>query len=255
MSSTTAASGTSLRGRIALITGASRGIGLECARALYAAEARLVLVGRDLERMSDHVKKLSSSAPDKTNPMPISAHRFDLAFPEDVPKLASTIRELLGRSPDILVNNAGQFFLAPVEQMSLDDFERTIRVNLTSQFALVREFLPDMRSRRRGHIVTIGSIADHRAFPENAAYAASKFGARALHQVLREELRGSGVRASLLSPGPTDTALWDDINPDVRAGFTPRAEMLSASAVAEAVRFVVTQPDDVNIDELRLSRA
>jgi NADP-dependent 3-hydroxy acid dehydrogenase YdfG len=81
------------------------------------------------------------------------------------------------------------------------------------------------------------------------------FGARAVHQVLREELRGSGIRTTLVSPGPTDTPLWDAVGPDDRAGFTPRARMLSAAAVADAVVFAVTRADDVNVDELRLSRA
>jgi NADP-dependent 3-hydroxy acid dehydrogenase YdfG len=112
-----------------------------------------------------------------------------------------------------------------------------------------------MRARKRGHIVTIGSIADRVAFPENGAYAASKFGLRALHEVLRAELRGSGVRTTLVSPGPVDTSLWDAIDTETRAGFTPRRQMLSTRAVADAVRYVVSQPDDVNVDELRLSRS
>jgi len=112
-----------------------------------------------------------------------------------------------------------------------------------------------MRARRSGHVLTIGSIADRAAFPENAAYAASKFGLRGLHEVLRAELRGSGVRASLVSPAPVDTPLWDPIDPDRRSGFTPRAMMLSAEAVADAVMYVLAQPPDVNVDELRLSRS
>jgi NADP-dependent 3-hydroxy acid dehydrogenase YdfG len=90
--------------------------------------------------------------------------------------------------------------------------------------------------------------------PENAAYAASKFGLRGLHEVLRAELRGSGVRASLVSPGPVDTPLWDPVDPDRRPGFTPRALMLSPEAVADAVIYVLSQPAEVNVDELRLSR-
>ena len=128
-------------------------------------------------------------------------------------------------------------------------------VNLVAPFLLVRAFLADMRARKSGHIVTIGSIADRTAFPENGAYAASKFGLRALHEVLRAELRASGVRATLVSPGPVDTALWDGIDTDTRPGFTPRRDMLSARAVAEAVRYAVLQPADVNVDELRLSHS
>jgi NADP-dependent 3-hydroxy acid dehydrogenase YdfG len=73
--------------------------------------------------------------------------------------------------------------------------------------------------------------------------------------VLRAELGGTGVRASLVSPGPVDTELWDSIDPDTRAGFTPRARMLDADALADAVHYVVTTPPHVNVDELRLSRS
>jgi NADP-dependent 3-hydroxy acid dehydrogenase YdfG len=163
--------------------------------------------------------------------------------------------ELLGGSPEIVVNNAGVFELARVERTEPADFRHALDVNLVAPFLIVRALLPAMREHRRGHVVTIGSIADRATFPENAAYAASKFGVRALHQVLLAELHGSGVRATLVSPGPVDTALWDQVNPDEREGFTPRARMLSAAAVAAAVRYAVTQPGDVNVDELRLSRA
>jgi NADP-dependent 3-hydroxy acid dehydrogenase YdfG len=112
-----------------------------------------------------------------------------------------------------------------------------------------------MRKRGNGQNVSIGSIADHTTFPENGAYSAAKFGLRGLHGVLRAELAGSGVRSTLISPGPVDTPLWDEVNPDEREGFTPRAKMLRPEDVAAAVRFVVAQPATVNVDELRLSRA
>lgn len=246
MSSTMAGSAVPLSGRSAIVTGASRGIGMECARALGEAGAALVLVARDMQALSNVGRAIGGN---------VAAFSCDFAHPDIVASVLQEIRAHLGAAPDILVNNAGHFFLAPVEETSVEDFERTMRINLTSQFAFAREFLPDMRRRKRGHIVTIGSIADRSAFPENAAYAASKHGARGLHEVLRAELRGSGVRATLVSPGPVNTTLWDDVNPDDRPGFTPRAQMLSASAVADAVRFVVTRPDDVNIDELRLSHS
>jgi NADP-dependent 3-hydroxy acid dehydrogenase YdfG len=104
-------------------------------------------------------------------------------------------------------------------------------------------------------VVTIGSIADRITFPENVAYAASKFGARAVHEVIREESRGSGVRVSLVSPAQVDTAIWDAIDPDNRPGFTPRGQMLRPEAVADAVLFVLTRGEETNIDELRLSRS
>jgi len=246
MSSTTAPSDTPLSGQTAVITGASRGIGLECARVLHASGARVVLVARSADALARVCGELGRNA---------SAVECDLADSEAVQRALATIAALLGAAPDVLVNNAGLFRLARFEDTPLEEFERTLRVNLTSQFAFAREFLPAMRARRRGHIVTIGSVADRHAYPENAAYAASKFGARALHEVLREELRGSGVRATLVSPGPVDTTMWEELDPDNRPGFTPRAQMLHAAAVADAVRYVATRPDDVNIDELRLSHS
>jgi len=159
----------------------------------------------------------------------------------------------LGDVPDAIVNNAGAFSLAPVEATDPADFRTAVDVNLIAPFLVVRAVLPELRRRGAGHSVTIGSVADRTIFPENGAYAASKFGARAFHEVLRAELRGTGVRATLVSPGPTDTPLWDEIDPDARPGFTPRRAMLRASAVADAVRYVLTRPADVNIDELRLS--
>ena len=112
-----------------------------------------------------------------------------------------------------------------------------------------------MRERGTGHVLSIGSIADRSAFAGNAAYAASKYGLRALHEVLRAELRGTGVRATLVSPGPVDTELWDPIDPDRQPGFTPRASMLAPLDVADAVLYALSAPADVNVDELRLSHS
>ena len=241
----TAAKG-ALSGKSALVTGASRGIGLACAQALHGAGARVILVARDPTTLKKAADELGERA---------HAVVGDMLDAAAVSRMIAEVRSLLQGVPDILVNNAGRFQLTTVEETSVVEFANTIRVNLTAQFAILRDFLPDLRRRGWGHIVTIGSIADHQAFPQNAAYAASKFGARALHEVLREEARSSGVRATLISPGPVDTPLWDDVNPDTLAGLTPRTRMLEASAVADAVVYVATRPSDVNIDELRLSRS
>ena len=160
----------------------------------------------------------------------------------------------MGGAPEIIVNNAGAFLIAPAHETSVQSFSDTLAVNLTAPFAVVRALLPALRAAKSGHVVTIGSIADRTTFPGNAAYAASKHGLRALHEVLRAELRGTGVRASLIAPGPVDTDIWNPIDPDNRAGFTKRKEMLSATAVADAVYFVLTADPELNVDELRISR-
>ena len=96
----------------------------------------------------------------------------------------------------MLVNNAGIFQLAPVAQTAPDAFLATLDANLVAPFRLVRALLPGMLARGSGHVVTIGSVADRATFPENGAYAASKYWLRALHEVLRAELRGTGVRGA-----------------------------------------------------------
>jgi NADP-dependent 3-hydroxy acid dehydrogenase YdfG len=109
-----------------------------------------------------------------------------------------------------------------------------------------------MRLAGLGSFITVGSVADHTGFPENAAYAASKYGLRGLHETLLAEYQGTGVRLTLISPGPTDTSMWDPFDPDRRPGFIPRSAMLRPSDVAEAIVFVATRPDHVHIEWLRL---
>jgi len=227
-----------------LVTGASRGIGAEVARRLAADGARLALVARSREPLEVLARELAAVA----IPCDVTDH---VAVADAFTRIA----QLTDGSPDVIVNNAGSFTIQPVHETSVERFRETLEVNLVAPFSFVRAFLPAMQAGGRGHIVTIGSIADRAVFPGNAAYAASKHGVRALHEVLRAELRGSGVRASLVSPGPVDTDLWDPIDPDNQPGFTPRAQMLTAGDVADAVRWVVLAPESVNVDELRLSRS
>ena len=230
----------SLAGRTAIITGASRGIGRAIATSFSEAGASLTLLARDarpLEELADALRARAVVC--------------------DVGNIIDCERALLALSgaPDIIVNNAGLFEPTPLDEMTHGSFEAALNVNLAAPFRFISALLPAMRKRGSGDIVSIGSIADHTAFPGNAAYGASKHGLRALHDVMRSELRGSGVRLTLVSPGPVDTSLWDDIDPDSREGFTPRAKMLAPTAVAAAVLFAVTQPRDVDIELVRLSRS
>lgn len=235
-----------LAGRVAVVTGASRGIGLAVSRALVDAGATVVMLARGAEALRARAAELGARA----IPEPC-----DVGDESDVARLADAVLARDGSAPDLLVHNAGVFAIAPVHETEAADFRRALDVNLVAPFLLTRAFLPRMRERGAGHVVTIGSVADRAIFPGNGAYAASKFGARALHEVLRAELRGSGVRTTLVSPGPVDTPLWDPIDPDRREGFTPRASMLQPGDVADAVLWAATRPATVNVDELRLGRA
>lgn len=236
-------SATPLAGRHALVTGASRGIGLAIAEALSRAGVRLTLIARDasvLERVASKVR----------------AHAIpcDVSDSTAIERTIAAIQQS-GHPPDILVNNAGLFRPAPIDATTPEALAAALDVNLVAPFRLIRAFLPAMLDQGRGDVVSIGSIADHTAFPENAAYGASKHGLRALHEVMRAELRGTGVRVTLVSPGPVNTSLWDEIDPDSREGFTPRARMLLPNAVAAAVLYAISQPPEVDVELVRLSRS
>jgi NADP-dependent 3-hydroxy acid dehydrogenase YdfG len=236
-----------LRARVALVTGATRGIGLATARALVAEGARVAMLARNAETLRARASEIGNGA---------MAFPCDITDAPAVERTLAAVRQALGE-PHILVNNAGVFEPLPIEDISPDDFASTVNVNLVAAFALVHAILPSMRAAGTGHIITIGSVADRTAFPGNSAYAASKFGLRALHEVLRNELRGSGVRTSLISPGPTDTPIWDAVEraPSTPRSFPQRSEMMPAESVAAAVLYALTQPAEVNVDELRLSRS
>ena len=233
-----------LAGRTAVVTGASRGIGAAVAEALGAEGARVALVARTRSALDEVASRIGGAV----------VVEADLSSTAGAVRAAGELTEKLGAVPDILVSNAGVFRIAPVHEMDVSDFETMVATNLTAPFALMSPLIGGMRERGSGHVVTIGSVADRSVFAGNAAYSATKFGARAIHEVLREETRGSGVRATLISPAAVDTEIWDPIQfPD---GSKPnRSGMLDPTAVAEAVVFAVTRPAAVNIDELRLSRS
>jgi NAD(P)-dependent dehydrogenase (short-subunit alcohol dehydrogenase family) len=229
----------SLTGRVALVTGASRGIGAATCEVLESAGARVLRVARALP--PDERRRYRDLA-------------CDLSQPSQVEALAERVlRE--NESPDILVHSAGGFLLRSLEDTSAEDFDAQMAINLRAAFCLARSFLPLMRSVGGSRFIALGSVADHVGLPENAAYAASKYGLRGLHETLLAEYRGTGVRLTLISPGPTDTTLWDPFDPDHREGFPSRGRMLRPLDVAEAILFVATRPAHVVIDWLRLGPA
>jgi NAD(P)-dependent dehydrogenase (short-subunit alcohol dehydrogenase family) len=233
-----------LRGKTALVTGASRGIGLAVSRALVEAGAWVGMVARtpgDLARAAEAVGG---------HPIPA-----DVTSPAAVHSLTGYVTELLGDAPDLLVSSAGAFVLAPLAETDPADFERQLAVNLFGPFLVARAFLPLMLRRRSGHVVNVGSVAGRIALPGNAAYGASKFGLRGMHEVLAQEIRGTGVRATLVEPAATDTPLWDPLDPDGRDDLPSRAQMLAPEDVARAVLFAASQPPGVEIPVVAVQAA
>lgn len=225
-----------LAAKLAVVTGASRGIGLAIAEELQAAGAHVVRLARSLA---------DGQADRRTD------YRCDVTVAADVERVAGDVLGSRG-APDLLVSNAGSFLLKPMEDTTPGDLQEQLAANLTGPFLVLRAFLPAMKQRGSGLIITIGSIADHVTFPGNAAYTAGKRGLRGLHEVMAAELAGTGVRATLLSPGPVDTDVWDPVDPDSRAGFTKRRDMLRVEDVAEAVLFVATRPMHVGIPVMHI---
>jgi NAD(P)-dependent dehydrogenase (short-subunit alcohol dehydrogenase family) len=225
-----------LVGTLALVTGASRGIGLAVADELRAAGAHVVRLARSLHDASgDRLTDLQA----------------DVTRPQDVERVVGRVVDDLG-VPNIVVNNAGIFLIKALAETTPADFMATLATNLTGPFLLARALVPRMVERGSGHLVTIGSISDYIGFPGSAAYAASKFGLRGMHEVIRAETAKTGVRTTLISPGPVDTDIWDAVKPDEKPGFTKRKDMMRAEDVAEAVLFAVTRPPRVAITEIRL---
>lgn len=230
--------------RTALVTGGSRGIGLATARALVRAGVRVALVARGAAELRARAQELGKEA---------VALAADVSIASDVERIVHEVRDAFGDAPDLLVNNAGIFDPKPLHVLTGEEFARTMQVNLVAPFLVLRAILPAWREQHRGHAIMIGSIADRTIFQDNGAYSSSKFGARALHEVLRAETRGTGVRTTLISPSATNTPIWDSVKLPPESRFPARGEMLAAEAVAEAVVWAATRPPNVNVDELRIA--
>jgi NAD(P)-dependent dehydrogenase (short-subunit alcohol dehydrogenase family) len=226
-----------LAGKIAVVTGASRGIGLAVADELRSAGAHVVRLARSL---SD-----GSGERDTTI-------RCDVTRPEDVDRVLQRVMVAVG-VPDVVVNSAGVFYVKPLAETTPAEFTETISVNLTGPFLVARALLPRLVQRGSGHVVTIGSSSDHIAYAGNSAYAASKYGIRGMHEVMALELANTGVRTTLVSPGAVDTDMWNAIDPDSKPGFRKRKDMMRPEDVAEAVLFAVTRDARMTVTEIRLA--
>jgi len=236
----------SLEGRTAVVTGASRGIGAGIAEALSREGVRVALVARTEAKLAEKASAIKGSIPVVC----------DVTDPKSIERATKRISSEMKGPPDILVNNAGLFRVAVADETSGETFIEVINTNLVAPFLFVRAFLSDMKKRKSGHIITLGSIADRTIYTGNAAYSAAKFGLRAVHEVLRAELRGSGVKTSLISPAATNTEMWNGITITDPAGKPHSTRpMLEPNDVVRAVMFALTQPERVNVDELRLSHS
>ncbi len=228
-----------LNGQVALITGATRGIGLAIARALAEDGCQLILSGRNEAALKRAGRELASA---KTK---VLTEPCDVRDPQSVDIFFRAIRRDYSRI-DILVNNAGiaQAHL-PVEKLPLPVWRDVLDTNLTGMFLVTQAALAMMK--RGGTIVNNLSIAANRVFPGSAAYNASKHGALGFTDTLREELRPKGIRVIGLLPGATDTDIWKTLWPQA-----PRKKMISAASVAQAVVSAIHLPGNTTVENLEI---
>ncbi|MBY0422457.1 MAG: SDR family NAD(P)-dependent oxidoreductase [Parvularculaceae bacterium] len=237
----------SLEGKVALVTGASSGIGEASALALARAGVRVVVSARRAERLADLVKRIES------------AGGTACAAPGDVSDAdaaAAIVDEAKARWKrlDIVVNSAGVLQAGGVENADLAEWRRVIEINLMAVLYVSRAAIPHLKGQGGGDIVNISSTAGRRAAGIFGPYSTSKFGLTGLSEGMRQELGGAGIRVCVIEPGATTTEVAEGVsNPQLRAAMRQHVGKEGAMApadVADAVVFVVSLPRRANVSQL-----
>jgi NADP-dependent 3-hydroxy acid dehydrogenase YdfG len=228
-------------GRVAVITGASSGIGAATARALAGEGMRVVLLARRVDRIDALAHELGQSA---------TAVQADVTDRASLAAAAERVETELGGA-DVLVNNAGIMLLAPFEATRHDDHRRMVETNLVGAMTATEVFVGQLRSRR-GDLVNLSSVAGRTARAGNAVYAATKWGLNGWSEALRQELHPD-VRVMVIEPGAVATELTDHItDPGVKQAAQQMYEQIAITAddIAEVIAFAVTRPRRVTLNEI-----
>lgn len=237
-----------IRGKTAIVTGATAGIGEACARALAGMGVRAVLTGR----RSDRLEALAGEIARTSGMEPVTA-TFDVRDRSAVRDFVARL-EREGVVPDILINNAGLARgLHTVQEGSYEDWDEMIDTNIKGLLNMMRTILPGMIERDSGHVVNLGSIAGYVVYPQGAVYCATKYGVRAINQGANIDLLGTRVRMSSIDPGMVETEFSlvrfrgdEDRARTVYEGVDP----LKAEDIADAVCYVLNTPPHVNVQQM-----
>ncbi len=232
-----------LKSKVAIVTGASRGVGRTICAALGREGATVVLAARDEDKLRESAR-LAERAGGKAEVVTL-----ELTEEESIKKLVKAVEERFGRL-DILVNCAGVTHSAALEETATEDWERCMSINARGPFMLCREALPLLRRSEQGYIINISSVVGVKGYPLQSAYTASKHALRGMSISLAEELRGSNVRVHVICPGGIDTEMAGRVRPDIN-----KDELIGPEEIAELVVYLVTHKGNAVIDELHIRRA
>ena len=232
-----------LTGKVAIVTGASRGIGRAISVALAREAATVVLAARSMTKLQE-TAELVKQAGGRAEII-----ITDLLREESIINLARSVGEKFGRL-DILVNNAGITHSSKLEETKTEDWQRCLQVNATAPFTLCREALPLLRKSPTSYIINISSVVGVKGYPLQSAYTASKHAVRGMTMSLAEELNGTNVRVHLVCPGGVDTELIPQVRPDLKS-----EDLMRPEEIAELVMYLVTHKGKAIIDELHIRRS
>jgi NADP-dependent 3-hydroxy acid dehydrogenase YdfG len=236
-----------LKGRVALVTGASSGFGEAVALGLARSGARVALAARREDRLNVLAARIAAEGGE--------AHVIvaDLTREDDAQRAVRETEAAFGRL-DVLINNAGVMYLEPVATADLARWRSMLELNLLGLIAATQAALPGMTARKDGHIVNIASTAAHVANPNAAAYSATKFGVAGFSEALRKEVFKDNIRVTVISPGIAATELRDHIAVEAVQTALNRAadamRQLTAEDVADAILYAVSRPAHVGINEI-----
>jgi 3-oxoacyl-[acyl-carrier protein] reductase len=227
-----------LEGKVALVTGANRGIGFAIARRLGQMGARVSICARDLARLEQSASSLRGEG------IETLAIPADICNAEQISSLVQKTQQELGPI-DILVNNAGIGAFKPFHEFTETDWDRVLDTNLKSVFLVSRAAVPEMIRRQTGHIVNISSLAGKSTFANGAIYCASKWGLMGLSGCMAEDLRAYGIRVSAICPGSVATEFAGQSKKDP-------SKVLQPDDIAHAVAALVTQSEGSFISEVHI---
>jgi NAD(P)-dependent dehydrogenase (short-subunit alcohol dehydrogenase family) len=235
--------GADLGGRVALVTGAGRGIGRAVSLALARAGARLVLAARTAAQIDTVAAEIARAGGEAL------AVPADVSREPDVTALFGRLRDRFQDRLDILVNNAGVGIYGPLDAFRAEDFDRVLAVNLRGTFLCCREALRLMEPRKAGWIINVSSVVGFKGYPNQAAYTASKHGIVGLTKSLAVEAQPHGIRASVVLPGGVDTDLAAAARPDL-----DRAILLQPEDIAQTVLYLLSLSDRAAVDQIYIRR-